>query len=188
MSKVQPAGIKRFASSTVRSSSDRREKLQAKSPPPGLPNTFHEMSVFPNGKHDARVDSTATFLDSFKRPIPAWGIFELYKKRGRKTETAGAGPVHVKAPPGIGAVAALLGGRGTSEIEDPRSPQNGPDMLLDAGRVFIAAWVKLQLDPESFPTGGRRPDRWRGFFGQRWGSDAQYCATSLAAARVGRGR
>jgi hypothetical protein len=28
------------------------------------------MTVFPNGKHDDQVDSTAQFLDRFKRPFP----------------------------------------------------------------------------------------------------------------------
>jgi len=30
---------------------------------PRLAEYLHDMSVFPNGKHDARVDSTAQFLD-----------------------------------------------------------------------------------------------------------------------------
>ncbi|HXA52628.1 MAG TPA: hypothetical protein VNV86_20065, partial [Candidatus Acidoferrum sp.] len=30
---------------------------------PWLAEYLHEMSVFPNGKHDAQVDSTAQFLD-----------------------------------------------------------------------------------------------------------------------------
>jgi phage terminase large subunit-like protein len=29
---------------------------------------LHEMTVFPNGKHDDQVDSTAQFLEWFKRP------------------------------------------------------------------------------------------------------------------------
>jgi hypothetical protein len=38
---------------------------------------LHEMTVFPNGKHDDQVDSTAQFLDWFKMPMPSWGAFEL---------------------------------------------------------------------------------------------------------------
>jgi hypothetical protein len=38
------------------------------------------MTVFPNGKHDDQVDSTAQFLDWFKKPFPGHGIFELYRR------------------------------------------------------------------------------------------------------------
>jgi hypothetical protein len=34
------------------------------------------MTVFPKGKHDDQVDSTAQFLDWFKRPFPGQGFFE----------------------------------------------------------------------------------------------------------------
>jgi hypothetical protein len=33
--------------------------------------------VFPNGKHDDQVDSTAQFLDWYKRPFRSQGIYEL---------------------------------------------------------------------------------------------------------------
>jgi len=41
---------------------------------------LHEMSVFPKGKHHDQVDSTAQFLDWFKRPFPGQNIFELYRQ------------------------------------------------------------------------------------------------------------
>jgi len=37
---------------------------------PWLDAYLHELTVFPNGKHDDQVDSTAQFLDWFKRPFP----------------------------------------------------------------------------------------------------------------------
>src|SRR6266404_4485794 len=37
---------------------------------PWLAEYLHEMTVFPNGKHDDQVDSTAQYLDWFKRPYP----------------------------------------------------------------------------------------------------------------------
>ena len=43
---------------------------------PWLAEYLHEMTVFPKGKHDDQVDSTAQFLDWFKTPMPNWGIFE----------------------------------------------------------------------------------------------------------------
>jgi hypothetical protein len=38
---------------------------------------LHEITVFPNGKHDDQVDSTAQFLDWYKRPFRSQGIYEL---------------------------------------------------------------------------------------------------------------
>ena len=51
---------------------------------PWLAEYLHEMTVFPNGKHDDQVDSTAQFLDWFKRPFPAQGIFEYYRQRAEE--------------------------------------------------------------------------------------------------------
>jgi hypothetical protein len=42
--------------------------------------------VFPKGKHDDQVDSTAQFLDWFKRPFPGQGIFEYYRQRAEGIE------------------------------------------------------------------------------------------------------
>ena len=36
---------------------------------PWLDAYLHELTVFPKGKHDDQVDSTAQFLDWFKRPF-----------------------------------------------------------------------------------------------------------------------
>jgi hypothetical protein len=38
---------------------------------------LHEMTVFPNGKHDDQADSTAQFLDWFKKPFASQGIFGI---------------------------------------------------------------------------------------------------------------
>ena len=43
---------------------------------PWLAEYLHEMTVFPNGKHDDQADSTAQFLDWVKTPMPCWGIYE----------------------------------------------------------------------------------------------------------------
>ena len=58
---------------------------------PWLVEYLHEMTVFPNGKHNDQVDSTAQFLDWFKKPFPGQGIFEYYREMAEKTETAEAG-------------------------------------------------------------------------------------------------
>src|SRR5467141_184278 len=51
---------------------------------PWLAEYLHEMTVFPKGKHDDQVDSTAQFLDWFKTPMPHWGIFEATRRRAEK--------------------------------------------------------------------------------------------------------
>src|SRR5215469_5321008 len=43
---------------------------------PWLAEYLHEMTVFPKGKHDDQVDSTAQFLDCFKKPFPYQGLYE----------------------------------------------------------------------------------------------------------------
>jgi len=53
---------------------------------PWLAEYLHEMTVFPNGKHDDQVDSTAQFLDWFKKPFPGQGIFEYYRKEAEAAE------------------------------------------------------------------------------------------------------
>jgi predicted phage terminase large subunit-like protein len=50
---------------------------------PWLAEYLHEMTVFPNGKHDDQVDSTAQFLDWFKRPFPGWAIYELTRMQAQ---------------------------------------------------------------------------------------------------------
>ena len=52
---------------------------------PWLAQYLHEMTVFPNGRHDDQVDSTAQMLDWFKQadsgPSSNAGIWYLYKER-----------------------------------------------------------------------------------------------------------
>src|SRR5712675_2133435 len=43
---------------------------------PWLAEYLHEMTVFPKGKHDDQVDSTAQFLDWYKKPFPSQGHYE----------------------------------------------------------------------------------------------------------------
>jgi predicted phage terminase large subunit-like protein len=47
---------------------------------PWLAEYLHEMTVFPKGKHDDQVDSTAQFLDWFKKPFRGWGTYEYYRR------------------------------------------------------------------------------------------------------------
>ena len=53
---------------------------------PWLAEYLHEMTVFPRGKHDDQVDSTAQFLDWFKMPIASWRIYETTRRRAEALE------------------------------------------------------------------------------------------------------
>jgi predicted phage terminase large subunit-like protein len=53
---------------------------------PWLAEYLQELTVFPKGKHDDQVDSTAQFLDWFKKPMAGWGIFEFYRRQAEELE------------------------------------------------------------------------------------------------------
>jgi hypothetical protein len=53
---------------------------------PWLDEYLHEMTVFPRGKHDDQVDSTAQFLDWFKRPFPGQNAYELMRMWAEEEE------------------------------------------------------------------------------------------------------
>src|SRR5712672_3166586 len=78
-------------------------------PQPWLAEYLHEMTVFPNGKHDDQVDSTAQFLDWLKTPISCWGIYEHTRRLAEKLKPPKPVYVRLKAPPGIGSVQTLSG-------------------------------------------------------------------------------
>jgi hypothetical protein len=56
-----------------------------------LPECLHELTVFPKGKHDGPVDSTAQMLDWFKQagggPSTEAGIWRLYKQLAEQSRT-----------------------------------------------------------------------------------------------------
>ena len=53
---------------------------------PWLAEYLHEMTVFPNGKHDDQADSTAQFLDWSKAPFPGQYILEYYRRLAEAAE------------------------------------------------------------------------------------------------------
>ena len=107
-----------------------------------LAQYLHELTVFPNGRHDDQVDSTAQLLDWFKRgsgPSSNVGIFELYRQRAeelRSREVAANRPVRLRAPRGVGAIQLLSGARrnvaGDGTVEMSQS---------DAAPPLLAGWV-----------------------------------------------
>jgi predicted phage terminase large subunit-like protein len=48
---------------------------------PWLAEYLHELAVFPHGRHDDQVDSTAQFLDWFKMSGREDGIYAYYRER-----------------------------------------------------------------------------------------------------------
>ena len=60
-----------------------------------------KLTVFPKGKHDDQVDSTAQFLDWFKRPFPGQGIYEYYRRLAQEIEeTRKPEPIQPEWAPG----------------------------------------------------------------------------------------
>src|SRR6202043_412083 len=104
---------------------------------PWLAEYLHELTVFPNGKHDDQVDSTAQFLDWFKRPMSNQGIFEYYRKMAGKLKPPEI-TVRLEAPPGIGAVQTFSGRRIT--IGEDRIVEMSAE---DASCLIRAGWTKL---------------------------------------------
>ena len=103
---------------------------------PWLAEYLHEMTVFPKGKHDDQVDSTAQFLDWFRRPMPSWGIFELTRRMAEKLKPPEPVYVRLKAPPGIGAVQTFSGRRITiAEDRIVEMSDEDADCLIRAGEV-----------------------------------------------------
>jgi predicted phage terminase large subunit-like protein len=105
---------------------------------PWLDEYLHEMTVFPNGKHDDQVDSTAQFLDWFKKSFRGQGIFELYREMAEKLKPPEPIYVRIKAPLKIGSVQTLSGRRIT--IGEDRIVEMSTE---DADCLIRAGWTKL---------------------------------------------
>ena len=108
---------------------------------PWLAEYLHEMAVFPKGKHDDQVDSTAQFLDWFKRPFPGQAFFELVRmqaERYQNPENPERHRVRLRAPSGMGSVQTFSG----------RHINLGPDGIIemsaeDAKYLIRDGWTKL---------------------------------------------
>jgi predicted phage terminase large subunit-like protein len=108
---------------------------------PWLSAYLHELTTFPNGRHDDQVDSTAQMLDWFKRgivPTSNAGIFELYRMlaQGAGGQPAPHQPrVRLRVPPGIGRMNLLhLNAAADGMVE----------MLESEAESFLrAGWVRV---------------------------------------------
>jgi predicted phage terminase large subunit-like protein len=92
-----------------------------------LAEFLHELTVFPKGKHDDQVDSTAQFLDWLKTPMRSWGDFELARQRAQELEQR-------RKPPPIKTILAPGSMEWFAEQEKARSnaasapvPHSSPD-------------------------------------------------------------
>jgi hypothetical protein len=116
---------------------------------PWLPQYLNEMTVFPNGRHDDQVDSTAQMLDWFKDgdvPSSNAGIYERYRQWAeeiRRGQTPGP-MVRLRAPRGISHVQLFSGihravaADGTVEMTES-----------DAAPLLNAGWVKVDPDDQA---------------------------------------
>ena len=105
---------------------------------PWLAEYLHEMTVFPKGKHDDQVDSTAQFLDWFKKPFPGQNIFEYYRMQAEKPQQRTRTWVHLRAPSGVGAVQTFSG-------RHLNIGQDGTVVMSaeDAAFLIPAGWTKI---------------------------------------------
>ena len=113
---------------------------------PWLAAYLHELTVFPNGRHDDQVDSTAQFLDWFKKPFPGQGIFEFYRMRAERRQNPDNPEryrVRLLAPPGMGSVYTFsrrtinVGSDGTIEMS-----ADDAQYLIRAGWTKLAEWTR----------------------------------------------
>src|SRR5205814_7023429 len=108
---------------------------------PWLAEYLHEMTVFPNGKHDDQVDATAQFLDWVKHPSGGQAYFELMRMQMQAQQNAGNPERHrvcLRAAGDVGSVQTLSG----------RHIVIGPDRTVemsaeDAESFIRAGWTEL---------------------------------------------
>jgi predicted phage terminase large subunit-like protein len=116
---------------------------------PWLPAYLHEMAVFPNGKYDDQVDSTAQALDWCKAPqMKGWAIFELHRRQyGSRLPHRRAIRVVVQAPPHIrtGHFQTISG------VTIPFGPDGALEMSREDAKYYLGrGWTKIaDIFPEN---------------------------------------
>ena len=108
---------------------------------PWLAEYLHELTVFPNGKHDDQADSTAQFLDWCQKPFPGQGAFQFYRHASRapsEPDDPERYRVHLQAPP-VGPCRPSRAGTSTSAT--------APWMLpIDASTLSVLAGPARRMD------------------------------------------
>jgi predicted phage terminase large subunit-like protein len=112
---------------------------------PWLAEYLHEMTVFPNGKHDDQVDSTAQFLDWLKRPFPGQAFYEFARmqaERYRNPENPERFRVLLEGP--IGTSVQTLSGRHVNVASDGTLELSADDAqsLIRAGWRKLGEWIE----------------------------------------------
>ena len=113
---------------------------------PWLGEYLHELTVFPKGKHDDQVDSTAQFLDWFKKPYPGQAILEYYRMRAERRqnpENPERYRVRLQAPSGMGSV-QTFSGRHINVSPDGTIEMSADDAqyLIREGWTKLAEWTR----------------------------------------------
>jgi hypothetical protein len=114
---------------------------------PWLAEYLHELMVFPNGKHDDQVDSTAQFLDWFKKPYPGQALLEFYGMRRAERRQNPENPeryrVRLQAPSGMGSV-QTFSGRHINVSPDGTIEMSADDAqyLIREGWTKLAEWTR----------------------------------------------
>ena len=113
---------------------------------PWLAEYLHELTVFPKGKHDDQVNSTAQFLDWFKKPYPGQAILEYYRMRAesrQNPENPERYRVRLQAPSGMGSV-QTFSGRHINVSPDGTIEMSADDAqyLIRAGWAKLAEWTR----------------------------------------------
>jgi len=114
---------------------------------PWLDEYLHELTVFPNGKHDDQVDSTAQFLDWFKKPYPGQAILEYYRMRAERRqnpENPERYRVRLQAPSGGMGSVQTFSGRHINVSPDGTIEMSADDAwyLIRAGWTKLAEWTR----------------------------------------------
>jgi len=123
---------------------------------PWLAQYLHELSAFPNGRHDDQVDSTAQMLDWFKQagsgvPTTNAGIFEYYRQLAEEVlgqQAARERRVRLRVPSGIGRMNMLhlnVAADGTCEMSEE-----------DAESFLRAGWVRVDASGAPAQQSGER--------------------------------
>jgi hypothetical protein len=126
-----------------------------------LAEYLHELTVFPKGKHDDQADSTAQFLDWFKKPFPSQGHYEWVRMEAERLANQEKDRerhrVLLKGP--FGTSVQTMSGRHLQVASDG-TLELSPD---DAEALIRAGWHKLGegiIDPD--PSDGEQitePDK-----------------------------
>ena len=105
-----------------------------------LADYLHEITIFPNDRHDDQVDSTAQILDWCKIPIPGSGMFQYYREQAEAiTGIRSPATTRLRAPAGISHAYGLSGRQyAVHEVHiDDVSPE-------DVGPFVAAGFYRLE--------------------------------------------